>query len=102
MLRTYIESCENNRVKEADICVPNCEVGTVKSTRKHASVAEVLVRYLLVAFEPKVKEVKHLCDDRCRGLREISAGTGVRHGKSCPQRMKHSQGERIFSTSEVI
>jgi hypothetical protein len=68
LLKTYIESCENDKVKEGDICVPNFEVGTVKSTRKHASVAEVLVRDLLVAFEPKVEEVKHLCDDRCRGL----------------------------------
>lgn len=97
-----MEWYENDEAKEADICISNFEVGTVKSTRKHASVAEALVCNLLVAFEPKVQEVKHLGDNRCRGLREISAGTGMRHGKSCSQIMKHSQGERVFSISKVI
>jgi len=102
LLRTYKAPCENDRVKEAYDCIPNCEVGAVKSTRKHASVTEALVCDLLVAFEPKVQEVKHLCDDRSRGLREISAGTGMKYCKSCLQMTKHSQGKRVLGASKVI
>ena len=96
-----LASSKINWVQEAEVRVPNFEIGIFKGMQKHVSVAETLISDPLVAIKPKIEKVKHLCDDGSCGLREISKGIGMRHRNYFSQ-IKRLQSERVLGAPKVV